>query len=73
MTDIALDRAPDTTAPAAPFFTRRVHASLRLLRLRRRCDDAAAELHFADDRVLADVGLRRDRHRDDWLTAFLSH
>jgi hypothetical protein len=33
---------------------------------------ARADLHFADDRVLADIGLRRDRHRDDWLTAFLS-
>jgi hypothetical protein len=71
MTDIALDRTPEATAPA-PSFTRRVHALLRLIRLRRRRARVNADLHFADDRMLADVGLRRDRHRDDWLTAFLS-
>ena len=71
MTDIVLDRAPEAAAPA-PIFTRRVHAFLRLLNVRQQAASAVAELHFADDRMLADVGLRRDRHRDDWLTAFLS-
>ena len=71
MTDIALDRAPE--APAhAPLFSRRLHAFVRLLNTRRPAASAASALHFADDRMLADVGLRRDRHRDDWLTAFLS-
>jgi hypothetical protein len=70
MTDIALARAPEATAPA-PLLTRRVHALFRLLRLRVRKEATIGALGFADDRVLADIGLRRDRHRDDWLTAVL--
>jgi uncharacterized protein YjiS (DUF1127 family) len=71
MTDIALDHASEGAVPA-PFFTRRIRALLRLQRIRRRRARLDNDLHFADDRTLADIGLRRDRHRDDWLTAFLS-
>ncbi len=69
MTAIALDWS--RAKPAAPFFTRRVRALLRLVRISGRRATLARHLAFDDARVQADLGIRRDRHRDDWLTAFL--
>lgn len=69
MTDTAITWQRPTASQ--PFFTRRVRALFRLMRLRHRRRVAGRELRFADDRVLADAGLRRNRHADDWARMFL--
>jgi hypothetical protein len=72
MTDIAISGTIVETGAEAPLFTRRMRALFQLVRLGRRREDLASRLDFADDHVAADVGVRRDRHRDDWLNAFLA-
>lgn len=53
-------------ATPQPFFTRRVHALFRLMRLRHRRWVGTRDLRFADDRMLVDAGLRRARRGDNW-------
>jgi hypothetical protein len=65
MTDIAISWHRPTAKSS--FFTRRVYAFLRLMRIRRRRRSFANLFDFADDRALADVGVRRDPHQYDWL------